>query len=67
MGPFAIAVLQNLPALIAAGADVAGLVTEANGRIATAQAEKRDPTPADWDWLNGEIRSLQGRLHAPGT
>lgn len=67
MGPFAIALLQNLPALLAAGADVVGLVTEANGRIATAQKEKRDPTPADWDWLNSEIKGLQDRLHAPGT
>lgn len=67
MEKFAILLIQNLPALIAAGQDITGLVTEANRRISDAQAEKREPTAADWDWLNGEIKALQDRLHAPGT
>lgn len=63
MGPFAIALLQNLPGLIAAGADVTKLVQDGNARI----AKGGDPTPADWDWLNGEIKGLQDRLNAPGS
>lgn len=59
MGPFAIALLQSLPSLIAAGVDVAGLVTEGNKRV----AKGGDPTPEDWDWLNREIKQLQARLH----
>lgn len=63
MGQFAIALLQSLPGLIAAGVDVAGIVTEGNQRVARGG----DPTPEDWAWLNGEIEKLQDRLHAPGT
>lgn len=63
MGPFAIAVLQALPGLIAAGRDSIQIINEANTRISTG----RDPTPADWDWLNAQIKGLQDRLHAPGT
>lgn len=67
MNDFAIVLLQNLPALIAAGVDISGLITDANARIAAAQREKREPSPQDWDWLNGTIKELQDRLHAPGT
>lgn len=63
MGPFAITLLQALPGLIAAGADITKLVTEGNQRV----SKPGEPTAADWDWLNGEIKSLQQRLHAPGT
>lgn len=62
MGPFAIAVLQALPGLIAAGRDVTQIVTEANSRVASG----KDPTDADWSWLNSQISGLQVRLHAPG-
>lgn len=63
MGPFAITLLQSLPGLIAAGADVVSLVQGGNERI----AKGGDPTPEDWDWLNSQIAELQKRLHAPGT
>lgn len=62
MGPFAIAVLQALPTLISAGRDVSQIIGEANSRIAAGN----DPTPADWQWLNDQIKGLQDRLHAPG-
>lgn len=63
MGPFAITLLQALPGLIAAGADITKLVSEGNQRVSKAG----EPTAEDWDWLNGEIAALQKRLHAPGT
>lgn len=63
MGAFAVTLLQALPGLIAAGADITKLVTEGNQRV----SKVGDPTQADWDWLNNEIRALQQRLHAPGS
>jgi hypothetical protein len=63
MGPLAIALLQSLPGLIAAGADITKLVQEGSERVSKAG----EPTAQDWEWLNGQIKELQGRLHAPGT
>lgn len=63
MGALAITLLQSLPGLIAAGADITNLVKEGSARVSKAG----EPTQEDWDWLNGEIAALQKRLHAPGA
>jgi len=49
-------VLQELPAMIAAGRDILALVTQTNAVLTAAQAEGRDPTAAEWDALNAIIK-----------
>ena len=59
MGALAIAmaVMSELPALIAAGRDIMGLVTQTNAVLTAAQAEGRDPTAEEWEGLNAIIRA----------
>lgn len=67
MPPIALAmlVMENLPALIRAGQNVIGLIEETNGVLKRAQAENRDPLPAEWDGLNTRIAGLREALHRP--
>jgi len=66
MGALAIAmtVMSELPAMIAAGRDIMGLVTQTNAVLKSAQAEGRDPTPAEWDALNAIIRADVSEIDA---
>lgn len=61
---FAMQLLGQLPALIAGGHDVIGLVTDANDALKKMKAEKRDPTPEEWGALNAKIDELRGQLHS---
>jgi hypothetical protein len=61
---YAIELLGAIPNLIAAGRDIAALVSEGKFKLEQMQAEKRDPTPEEWDVLNAQIKSLRGELHA---
>jgi hypothetical protein len=60
---FASTVLTTLPSLIAAGAQVGGLIQTTNDSIARMQAENRGPTPQEWDAINGMISELRASLH----
>lgn len=60
---YALQVLQSLPTLLAAGQSVTTLVHQANDALAKMQAEKRDPTPEEWDALNSTISGLRDQLH----
>jgi len=62
---YALQLLNVLPALITAGRDVSTLVTQGQAAIEAMITDKRDPTPAEWDALNAQIKALQDELHAP--
>lgn len=59
---FALAALQAVPAIIAAGADVVGFITQTTTAVTAMQTASRDPTPAEWDALNAQIKALQAAL-----
>lgn len=60
---FALQAFQALPALIAAGKDIALIVKESTEALRAMQAENRDPSPAEWDALNKRIADLRAELH----
>lgn len=67
---FAIAVLQALPYLLQAGAEVGALVNSAVASLKAMQAEGRDPTAAEWAALNatmGETLAALAAKAAPGA
>ena len=55
----AITILQALPGLIQAGANVINLLNSTNTTIATAQAENRDPTDTEWNALDSILSDLR--------
>ena len=59
----ALQLLQTLPSLIQAGADIQALLARWNARLADMAASGRKPTDAEWDELNAEIDTLRGQLH----
>lgn len=61
---YAVQLLSSLPALIQAGRDVVGVVQNGTAKLQTMQAEGRDPTQAEWDELDADIKRLQGELHS---
>lgn len=60
----ALSVFGQLPGLIQAGANVLALIESTKAVLTTAQAEKRDPLPEEWDALNAQIDSLRAQLHS---
>ena len=61
---YAIQILGILPQLIAAGRDVTALIQQGQAVLSDAQANGREPTDADWNELNAQIKALQDELHA---
>ena len=61
---FALQVLESLPALIAAGQSVVGLVQQSSEAVRRMVDEKRDPTTEEWDELNAITAALRGQLHS---
>lgn len=59
----ALQLLQSLPALIAAGAEVKGLVEDQTAKLKDMADTGRDPTQAEWDDLNAKIDQLRATLH----
>jgi hypothetical protein len=66
IGAIAILVMQELPALIAAGQSIAALVEQTNSVIGRAQASGTDPTDADWASINGAIAAIKAQIDAAG-
>ncbi len=62
---YAISLLGEVPGLIAAGKSVVDLVQSGSAALKTMQSENRDPTAAEWDALNAQIKTLRDELHAP--
>lgn len=61
---YAVSLLGELPGLIAAGKDVIDLVKSGQTALQSMQDQGRDPTPAEWDALNAQIKALRDELHA---
>lgn len=61
---YALQVLQALPTLIAAGQNIANLVSQSSAALNAMIAEKRNPSDAEWDALNAAIKALRDQLHA---
>lgn len=60
---YALALLDAIPRLLQAGADITSLITEHRTKIDQMVKEERDPTEEEWDSLNTEIETLRNRLH----
>ena len=61
---YATQILGILPQLLAAGKNVADLVTTGNAALKSMAAENREPTTAEWDALNAQITRLRAELHS---
>ncbi len=62
---YALSLLTELPGLIASGKQVIDLIKTGSDALKAMQDENRDPTPAEWDALNAQIKVLRDELHAP--
>lgn len=60
----ALQLLQSLPALIAAGAEVKDLIEEQTTSLKNMADTGRDPTPEEWAYLNAKIDQLRASLHS---
>jgi hypothetical protein len=58
----AIAVLQSLPALITASAEVIALINSTVTSLKQMQAENRDPTDAEWAAVHSIVDTLTARI-----
>lgn len=58
---FAVQVLSQLPALIAAGIDVVDLIKSTNSSLQKMKDENREPTDQEWDDLNSMIESMRNQ------
>ncbi len=61
---FAIQLLSEISPLIAAGKSVVDLATQGAAALKLMQTENRDPTQAEWDALNAQIKALRDELHS---
>jgi len=64
---FAMILIQYLPAAIQGISEAAQLIEWGVERVKTMVAEKRDPSPAEWDELNAKTDALRARLHSDAT
>lgn len=60
---YAMTILDAIPRLIQAGADITALITEQRAKIDEMVVAERDPTPEEWASLNEQIEALRNRLH----
>jgi hypothetical protein len=64
---FAIALLQSLPALLAAGVQIGTFVEQQVALLTAMNAAGRDPTPEEWAALQGAIAGDSAALAALGA
>lgn len=62
---YALSLLTELPGLIASGKQVVDLIQTGTTTLRAMQTENRDPTPAEWDALYAQIKTLRDELQAP--
>lgn len=60
----AIAVLQSLPSLVLASQEVISLINSTVTSLKQMQAEKRDPTNAEWDAVNSIVATLTAKVES---
>lgn len=61
---FAMQLLESLPGLIQAGADVAELISNGSAKLKEFEQENRDPTDEEWEELNASIDAKRDELHS---
>lgn len=61
---FLTAFLPKVPAYVAAGAQLANVISIGLEKSKQLEAENRDPTDADWDEVNASIAAKRARLHS---
>lgn len=61
---FAMLLLQNVPAIVAAGKDVIAYIKEGMESLRSMQDENRDPTTEEWEALDARISELRKDLHS---
>lgn len=59
----ALQLLQSLPSLLAAGAEIKTLIETTSAKLQDMASTGRKPTDQEWDELNAEIERLRGDLH----
>lgn len=64
---FVAAVVQRLPALVAAGTDIKAFVDDQLTRVRLMIDENRDPTQAEWDDLRAIVAAELANLNAQAT
>lgn len=63
----AIALLEELPALVVATVEVRSWLSEQTAVVKAMQAENRDPTDAEWSAMHDSIDSLRAALQGVRT
>lgn len=61
---YVLLVLQNLPALIKAGVDVAAIIEDTYAKAKAMIAQNRDPSDAEWADMHNQIIQLRTKLDA---
>lgn len=61
---FAKEVIPLLMLVINGVVELAPVVREGLARLQKMNEEGRDPTPEDWDWINGVIADRRARVRA---
>ena len=61
----ALEVLKVLPGFVSAGQDIAVLIQTTMSTLRLAQANKRDPSDAEWTAIHNQIDALRSALDAP--
>ena len=56
---YAIEALRLIPNLVAAGVDIYGYVAYTSEKLKEMQAEDRDPSDEEWDYLNQLVLTLR--------
>ena len=59
----ALQLLNAIPALIAAGANITTLVQQHAAKLKEMVDAGRDPTAEEWDDMNRQVDALRGQLH----
>lgn len=70
MGPTVLAlvasVLSELPGLITAGQDVINIIDQTSVVVQNAQKTGADPTAAEWEAIDSQIKSLKALVDGAG-
>jgi hypothetical protein len=61
---FVLSLTNQLPALVAAGVDVADFIKTQLSTVQSMIDEKRDPTQGEWDALNAAMSDEMAKLNA---
>ena len=60
---FILQILESLPGLILAGANVVGMIEQSRAAVRLMVSEDRNPLPEEWEALNTTTAALREELH----